>query len=394
MEAPMKAILSRDIPVTRMAVFAEMAWMVRRPELGLVCRKAQELGHRLSVATIQSALPGLSDAGANNVIAWCTTLELCDKHGGLTKVGEDVAKTDEAPEPEQGVYGLWIARHEVLGVRLLAAERLSSRKEQRVEEIRPISMLPDRGKVFRSVVESKERFILRDFPTYHGQLVCIDGETKATCRLILMFDFDEERDDWRLEGVIEVPQGGGKYVMQLMNHLPETEGLDLWKLAEFWGPRALHNIGQWNPAERRLAVNVDGLLENEMEQFQKTIPISQLEVPGKGTFDNVKLEDIPIGPLNSKDAQTWAMARFDRHVVKKPAYRSRAEVRAQFVTLTASTPLEKFSPTLPAHDELLRKHEKNLETFWGFAAPVDLAPHVVGTEELAAMRVGAAGGVQ
>lgn len=390
----MKAILSRDIPVTRMAVFAEMAWMVRRPELGLVCRKALEVGRRLSVATIQSALPGLSDAGANNVIAWCTTLGLCDKHGGLTKVGEDVAKTDEAPEPEQGVYGLWIAQHEVIGARVLAAERLSSRKEQRAEDIRPISMQPDQGKIFRSVVDVKERFVLRALPTNHGQSGCIYGETKATCRLHWVVDFDAERDQWRLEGMIEVPQGGGKHAMQLMNHQPETEGLDLWKLAEFWGTRSLCDVGQWSATERRLAVNVVGLAEKEIEQFRKSIAISRLEVPGKGIYDDVKLEDVPIGPLNSKDAQTWAMARFDRHVVKKPAYRSRAEVRTRFSALTLGTPLEKFSPMLPAHDELLRMHEKNLETFWGFAAPVDLAPQMVVAEELAAMRVTVKGDVR
>ena len=160
----MRAILSSEIPVSRIAVFAEMAWMERRPELGLLCRAAHGRDNRISVTTVQSALPGLPDAGANNVIAWCETLGLCDAHGGLTSLGEDVAEQDEAPVPEQGVYGLCLAQHPVIGRRVLAVERLASSRDQRFEHVQPVPIEPDRGKVFRSVLNPTERFQLRGLP--------------------------------------------------------------------------------------------------------------------------------------------------------------------------------------------------------------------------------------
>lgn len=385
----MRAVLTSEIPVSRVAVFAEMAWMERRPELGLLCRAARQNGNRITSAIVQSVLPGVKDAGANNVIAWCKMLGLCDSRGGLSALAEDVAETDETPVPEQGVYGLWLAQHPVLGSRVLAVERLASNRDQRFESIEPLAVDPDRGKVFRSVLDGKERFMVRDLPTNHGQPGGLVGETRATCRLRWTLDFDQARDRWQLDGLIEAPQGNGKHALRPMQHEPESDGLDLWSLASTWaaGPLAAH--GRWQATTRRLAVAFDGLGDSEVETFRKTLALRRVEIPGKGIYENVSLEDVPVGPATAPDAQRWAMARFERHLSARPGYRSRAEVRQQFARLTEDTPLESFAPTLPAHAELLAQSGRDPDRFWSLAAPVDLAPFPVASEELGALRIGA-----
>lgn len=385
---PMRVVLTTEIPVSRVAVFAEMAWMERRPELGLLCRAAREHGNRITTAVVQSALPGLSDAGANNVIAWCKMLGLCDGRGGLTALGEDVADADEAPVPEQGVYGLWLAQHPVLGRRVLAVERLASNRDQRFESIEPLPVEPDRGKVFRSVLDGKERFMVRDLPTNHGQPGGLIGDTRATCRFRWTLDFDQARDQWQLDGMIEAPQGNGKHAMRPMQHEPESDGLDLWNLASTWATGPLSSFGRWQANERRLAVTFDDLAEGELDTFRKTLALRRVEIPGKGVYENVTLEDVPVGPASAQDAQRWAMARFDRHLSAKPGYRSRAEVREQFAQLTEDTPLEAFAPTLPAHDDLLTQASKDPERFWSLAAPVDLSPFPAASDDLGPLRIG------
>jgi hypothetical protein len=384
----MRCELTTEIPVSRVAVFAEMAWMERRPELGLLCRAAREHGNRITTAVVQSALPGLSDAGANNVIAWCKMLGLCDGRGGLTALGEDVAASDEAPVPEQGVYRLWLAQHPVLGRRVLAVERLASNRDQRFESINPLPVEPDCGKVFRSVLDGKERFMVRDLPTNHGQPGSLIENTKATCRLRWTLDFDQAQDQLQLDGMIEAPQGNGKYALRPMQHEPESDGLDLWNLVSTWAMGPLSPFGQWKAKERRLAVAFDGLAEGELDTFRKTLALGRVEVPGKGVYEHVTLEDVPVGPASAQDAQRWAMARFDRHLSAKPGYRSRAEVREQFAQLTEDTPLEAFAPTLPAHDDLLSQASKDPERFWSLAAPVDLSPLPPASGELGPLRIG------
>jgi hypothetical protein len=384
----MRTTLSTEIPIERVAVFAEMAWMERRPELGLLCRAAREHGNRITTAVVQSALPGLPDAGANNVIAWCKMLGLCDARGGLSALGEDVAETDEAPVPEQGVYDLWLAQHPVLGRRVLALERLTSSRDQRFESIEALGVEPDRGKVFRSVLNGKERFMVRDLPTNHGQPGGLVGDTRATCRLRWTLDFDQARDQWQLDGMIEAPQGNGKHAMRSIQHEPECEGLDLWSLAATWETGPLSSFGRWQANERRLAVAFNGLTEGEIDTFRKTLSLRRVEIPGKGVYEDVTLEDVPVGPASPQDAQRWAMARFDRHLTAKPCYRSRAEVREQFAQLTEDTPLEAFAPTLPSHDDLLAQSAKDPERFWSLAAPVDLAPFPAASDDLGALRIG------
>lgn len=383
----MRCVLTTEIPVSRVAVFAEMAWMERLPELGLLCRAAREHGNRITTAVVQSALPGLPDAGANNVIAWCKMLGLCDPRGALTALAEDVADADEAPVPEQGVYGLWLAQHPVLGRRVLAVERLASNRDQRFESVEPLAVDLDRGKVFRSVLDGKERFMVRDLPTNHGQPGALIRDTDATCRLRWTLDFDQARNQWQLDGLIEAPQGNGKHVLRPMQHEPESDGLDLWNLASTWATGPLSAFGRWHAGERRLAVAFDRLTEGELDTFRKTLVLRRVEIPGKGDYENVTLEDVPVKPATEKDAQRWAMARFDRHLSAKPGYRSRAEVREQFAQLTEDTPLETFAPTLPSHDDLLTQAIKDPERFWSLAAPVDLSPFPAASDDLGPLRI-------
>lgn len=384
----MRCVLTTTIPVSRVAVFAEMAWMERRPELGLLCRAAREHGNRISTAVVQSALPGLPDAGANNVIAWCKMLGLCDASGGLARLGEDVADTDEAPVPEQGVYGLWLAQHPVLGRRVLAVERLASKRDQRFDSVQPLVVEPDRGKMFRSVRDGKERFVIRDLPSNHGQIGGLASDTHATCHLRWTLDFDRAKDQWQLDGKIEAPQGNGKHAMQPIHHEPESEGLDLWNLVSTWAAGPLSSLGHWRTAERRLAIAFEGLAETELDTFRKTLSLRRVEIPGKGEYENVKLENVPVEPASPQDAQRWAMARFEHRLSKQPGYKSRTEVRELFAQITEDTPLEAFAPALPSHDELLTLASKNPERLWSLAAPVDLAPFPIASNELGSLHIG------
>lgn len=381
----MRAVLTAEIPIERFAVFAEMAWLERRPELGLVCRLAIEQGDRMSVATVQAALPGLPDAGAGNVLAWCQMLALCDAQGGLTELGKDVAESDEAPVPEQGTYGLWCARHPLMGNRILLVERLTSNRDHRFDAIEPLKSEPDRGVVFRSVMNPDERFILRDLPSNHGKVGCLPHDERATCHIRWTLDFGNQRNQWQLEGGIAGPKG-----MTPMTHKPETDGLDLWRLAKGWGDGLLSEFGQWSSEERRLAVPFDGLSKQEQDSFQKTVQISRVEVPGKGRFENVTLSDIPIGPRTPPQAQRWAISRLTRSLVKAPRYRSRSELRNLFAELTEDTPLERFGPRLPNHEVLVagNLYKTQPQMFWGLVAPVDLSPYPVSAEELGELTIG------
>lgn len=395
----MRAELSVELGIKRLAVFAEMAWLQRRPELGLLCRAALEHGGRLSEAVVQSVLPGLSDAGARNVIAWCRALELCDARGGLTALAEVVAEEDDAPVPEQGVYDVWLTQHPLFGVRMLAVERLSSsRNAKSQQELTELPLIPAYGEVFTSVTDPAQRFMLRSFPSNHESTQCVRRSTNARCRLRWDIDFQDQRNQWRFDGRIEIPRAKGSEVLAPMQHEPESVTLDVWALMQHWAMGPLASIGRWNPDLRRLAVPLRDLSDEEAERFCKTLPLGRVEVPGKGSFTNVTLHDTPVGPLSDAEAQRWADARLERRLASEPPYRSRAAVRQLFAELTEDTPLESFRPELPAHEQLLATptgaKPADPARYWSLAAPVDLAPHPVSSEELDALRIGKADRVQ
>jgi hypothetical protein len=384
----MKVHLSADIPVSRVAIFAEMAWLERRPELGLLCRTARENGNRVTVASVQAALPGLADAGAQNVIRWAETLRLCDGSGGLTKLGSEAAERDEAPIPEQGVYGLWLVEHPVVGRRVLAAERVASSRDQRFDSIEAVAVSVERGKAFRSVVDPKERFIVRELPSNHNQSGAVGVPTNAKCRLRWTLDFIAERDQWQLDGTIEVAQGRGRHPMGAIKHEPESDGLDLWQTIDIIATD-LRQLGEWDRKKRLLAVPASSLTAEQARRFRGSFTVAHLELPNKGVYEGATFEDVPLGPRTAADAQQWAMRLFQDDLAEKPGYRSRSGVRTRFADLTEDTPLEDFGVTLPSHDDLLKQTGDDLARYWTLAASVDLAPFPTSQEDLGSLRIGA-----
>ncbi len=385
----MKAVLSKTLSVKRVAVFAEMAWLERRPELALLCRGARERGRGLTTAVVHAALPGLAAAGATNVVSWCHHLGLCDEGGMLTPVGEAVAETGDAPVPEQGVYSMWMVEHPVVGRRVLSVERLASTHDGRFDAIAALPFAPDFGEVVRSTVSPSERFVIRGFPANHGRTGCIPQETRANCQLRWTLDFDRGTDRWQLEGAAEY--SGGRD-LKPMSHEAESDGIDLRALAASWGEGPLASFGEWDRPEARLAVAFNGLSDDEQDSFQKTVDVPRVDVPGKGSYERVRIEAVPIGPASAKDAQRWAMARFDRRVAAQPRYRARGEVRRLFAELTVGTPLARWAPCLPTHDALIdeRSIAGRPPLFWSLAAPVDLSPVAPTPFELGPLQLGAA----
>jgi hypothetical protein len=379
----MRAVLTATVPVARFAVFAEMAWLERRPELAALCAVARVSGGKLSAAVVQRALPGLSDAGARNVVDWCRLLGLCDAGGGITRVGEQVVETGEAPVPEQGVFDLWVTNHPLVGARVLHAERLSSNREVRFDQTAPLPLVPDTGVVFRSVVEAA-RYVLRAIPSSRGEPPAgVVGKTQARCALRWQLDFETGQDRWQLEGALD----GGRQGMRPFGHSAESASFDPWRAMDEWATGPLARIGRWQSAARRLAVPFNGLSEAEQDTFEKDVAFTRVEVAGHGAWDEARLEGLPIGPATSEDATVWAFSRLTRRLRSQRAYRSRGEVRRIFADVTEDTPLEPLSPALPPHEEMLRTFAAEPAVFWSLAAPVDLSP--APETDLGAMRVGA-----
>lgn len=379
----MRTELMCNLPVSRYAVFAEMAWMERRPELGLICRSAREEAHRITPELIAKTLPGLSQAASENIIRWCAALHLCDPAGSLRSLGHEVAQTDEAPVPEQGVYDLWVVQHPLLGSRILHAERLTSTRDGRFEHIQKAPILPEQDRVFASVIK-QSRFLLRGFPTNQTHIGVLVQDTRARCRLRWTLDWLDNTNTFRIEGSLDVSSGHHP-----IQHSPETVELDLWQLPALWF--AQEPDCRWSPNDRQLLLNrpsLSGLSDEQQETFKTQWQLSNVVVPHRGQWENAVLEDIPIGPMTQDVAQQWALSRLDRHLLSDASRYSRSGLRQTFATLTEDTPLELLRPSLPCHEDVLERYRENPEVFWCLAAPVDLAPTPPNDAALDSMMVG------
>lgn len=375
----MRVELRTGVPVEKLAAFIEVAWLERRPELGLLCHAAAEADVPITPALVQSTLPGVSESGAKNIQRWAAYLGLCDRRGGLTGLGEHVAETDEVPVPEQGVYAMWAATHPLLGNRVLHLRRLASKRDQRFDEIVPLPFELDRDVRLPSLKDRTRHFVLRDLRPNHGVAGCIRRPCDSDLSLRWIWDIDSALDRWELDGRLD-PES----LPDPIQHEAESANADVRGLFASLADRELRSIGTWDRIDRTLAVSFDDLDSDAVESFSLGTQLQRVQVRGYGTFDQIHVEEIPLVPASDRDAQEWSVARLASKLVET-GYRTREDVRRLWAERVEDTPLEPFGPALPSHTEMLEAAADNLAAFWSLAAPVDLSPVPVPTDALDAL---------
>lgn len=380
----MRAVLTVNLTVRCTARFAEMAWMQRRSELGMLCREALAGGGRLDRETVDRVLPGVTDVGAENLVRACAVLGLCDRRGSLTPLAEDVARNDEAPVPEQGVFALWWVQHPLIGVRVLGARRLPADNGVRTQDLSPHSVPDLRGRIFASAIDPTERFVVRGLRGASEQGCELELSSAARCTLQWTLDFTKGTDAWRFLGQMEDPTKDG-VSMAPMRSTPESTGADLGAVLVSLADGPLATLGRWNGRTQRLATPFDALAPRECEDFLVRREFSNVEVPGHGTFSRLELHDLPVEPSSKADAQRWSEGRLSRWFDAHPGYWPRAEVIRAYRSLVDETPLAPFVPTLPSHRAMLDEAAPSPVRYWCLAAPVDLALIEVPATQLAAV---------
>ncbi|MDX1973087.1 MAG: hypothetical protein SFY68_11210 [Candidatus Sumerlaeia bacterium] len=381
----MRTELRAKVQTTRWAAFAELAWMERRPEIGILCQRAAKEAGVVSPSLIQQVVPGLPSAGALNIIAQLKMLGLCDGHGALTPLGREAAKDHEVPIPEQGTYELWIGEHPVFGCRLVHVDRIEAKGDDRrgYDPVR-IPPVPDRSIATPSALDPKEKVVFRDFPRANGNPVGIRRNDSSNLEVRWELDSETETSRWSLVGILDIPGKGPRQAIPVQIDLE----VNLELLTDHWGHETLRQEGQWDPKMRRLRIRAEQASEAEKRSFRKAFGPREIDVPGVATFKGATLSDVAIAPANQQESQAWATAMLHSALAKEQQYRTRQQVRSLFAQQIDGTPLEEFETVLKPHEELISEFDSQPELFWELAAPVDLSPFLAASDDLQALRIG------
>ncbi|WP_438040193.1 hypothetical protein [Sorangium sp. So ce128] len=397
----MRTELRAAVDVEEIVLFAEMATLQPRPELGLLCRGAD--GGTLTEEGISRLLPGLSRAAARTLVRTCADLGLCDDRGVLTSLGREAGESQRVPLPEQGVYRLWVARHPLCGVRILHVERVSAEdRDEDYASLTPAPMDLPRRVPMRSVIDADRHFVLRDLPAPRGQAPRCRRLGQERCALVWRLDFLRSENSWCFEGKIDLGQGA----IQVRHAAESIDGLDLPALFGAWA-REQGLVGSWDVSRRQLRGPLPAAIE-ERDGFKRTISFPWVEVPERGRWEDVRVRDVRLGPADRETAQQWALDRYHRRVLSGASYLPASKLRALFLEVIEHTPLAEHRPTLPAHADLLRTLDpspsparqeapsglpqaERRTLYFRHAAVVDLAPGEVPEGQLALLVAGEAG---
>lgn len=369
----MKARLETDVEIRDIAVFAELAVWEKRPDLQVLCATAQARDRKaLDEEAIDTVLPGLSLRARGNLLRHLGYLRLVGRDGTLTALGRRCASSGEAPAWEQGVYRILVASHPLFDVNHHVLDFIRvpgdglDRDFDRREPL-PSWLSPGHDRVFTSVFERSRRFSVVKFPAERGQDPICRSEETVTGKLRWDIDLASGGNKWTIEGQVgeKWRKGGGKF-----RSMPESVDPDeLVDLFADWEPR-------WNPRTARVEMAYDGKIGPDgRESFRRSWKYGRWQVKKFGSFDEVEVRDVPVGPETKDDARIWATAILVARAEAGDGYMAPGDWRSKWAATIEDTPLAKCAGNAPDPVGLSEVDGRPLaaRTRWLLTAGADLS---------------------
>ena len=324
----MRLRLDSKVELHEVGAFAELAVWERRPELQRVCEAVRAGGS--DEATLKATIPGLTTTGYKNLRRHLEYLQLINANGRLTSFGKHCADSGEAPAWEQGAYYFLVSVHAVFGALVLAFKRPEADGQDRdFDSLRelPDWLRPNSEKVYESLLDSGLRFSITGFPTH--------GASAAQCRMRsldpaeLAWEIDPEtgKNLWSLTGTV----GEGRQRFSPLQGSVDSARLS--GLIGRWDRR-------WDQRQGRLILPFDGHVPaGGHEQFLRAQKYPSVAVAEYGTYVDVTVEGVPVGPATDADARAWASAIVVARAEAEGVFATTDKWRSAWDTATAGTPL-------------------------------------------------------
>lgn len=361
----MKATINADVEIWDIAVFAELAVWEPRPDLQLLCRIAREQGG-LDDEAIGGVLPGLSARACQNLLRHLGYIQLVNGEGGLTKLGERCAYAGDAPSWEQGVYHLLVAKHRLFGCHILDYKRAPSDPFDSDYDLAPLPcwLSPPQTRVFSSALDHSRRFSIAGFPATPGH--------DPTCRLWelspAMLDWEIDLSSgvnrWTIHGSVGDPESQTTFTSPAETADPH----DLAGVYAQWEPN-------WDPRQGRVLMPYDGNVgAGGRELFLRSWLYENVTVGRYGTFDEVEVCDVPVGPGSSNDARVWAEAIQVARMEVADSYVSPNEWKTEWAAVLSGTPLDGRVGSASAPESILEVNGESIaaRTRWLLTAGADI----------------------
>jgi hypothetical protein len=363
----MKALLYSQVELWQIAAFAEVAIWERRPELQRLCASVPDRG-TLGPDQIDKVLPGLSEAARKNIVRYLSYLRLLDERGALTALGRRCAATGKAPAWELGVYHFLVAAHPLFRCHVIDIRRAPADGNdwdfKGLEGV-PDWFGPDPARVWTSAFDGALKFTLYALPAPRGVDSSARVEKLQAARLVWSVDLDSGQNAWHIEGELVGERGPVTFRSQPESVPPQK----LVGLFAAWENR-------WNQKSGRLAMAYDGGAADGRETFFRTFRYREVKAGEFGTFSEVVVEGVPVGPSSAAEARQWALSLAIARVEAADAYCSRDAWTKEWAEIVQGTPLEPDAGTAPAPDAVTTVPSgKPLSprTRWLLNAPSDLA---------------------
>ena len=361
----MKASLKAEVEIQDIAVFAELAVWEKRPDLQVLCATAQDQG-ALNEAAVDTVLPGLSRRARENLLRHLRYIRLV-RNGALTALGRRCASSGEAPAWEQGVYRLLVASHPLFDSHVLDFRRTPGDwRDRDFDNLEPLPswLSPKPDRVFTSIFESK-RFNISRFPAAQGQNPVCRIEDVTTGKLQWDIDLASGDNEWTIEG--QVSKDGNR--RSKFQSAPESvESDELVDIFVDWEP-------QWDVQMERLAIAYDGKIgQGGRESFLRSRKYKNKRVRKFGSFDEVAVRAVPVGPATKDDARTWATAILVAQAEAEDIYRAPDNYQSDWSNVIENTPLAEWAGDAPDPVALSEVNGRSLaaRTRWLLTAGTDL----------------------
>ncbi len=361
----MKTVLKGPVELFAISVFAEMAVWEKRPELQRLFQSGAANG-KVDAAVVAAALPGLSDSACRNLLRTMEHLKLIEASGAITSFGKRCGETGDATAWELGVFTFLVARHPCFTSWPIAFRREKPDGQDRdfdsLGEV-PAWFAANPKRIWTSGFEDKARFTISSFPTHPGHGAWCRVLHLPDAVLVWDLDLDTGRNALHVEGEAMV----GERMIPFRTTDQTVPLPEVTALFANWERR-------WNATAKRVLLRYDGAATKDgRDSFTRTLTYRNVTTGLRGTFDQAKIEGVPVGPPGATEAREWATALAIARISAADTYVAPNSWARNWDSTVAGTPLQAEAGAAPDIVALLDQNPTlPIRLRWLLAAGADL----------------------
>jgi len=361
--------LKRKVEIEKFRGILDIGRQQKKESYISILKLAEENGGKVEAKDIiNKFFKDRPESLGERLIHRCYLYGLLTEDGQLTGEGKLAIEENKVFLKENGAYNFWTTKDPLIKQILLNLKGISVFRMKERSKVKDLINIPGWIKNLeneRITLFNKKNEVVK---IYEFRDLVQDMENDLNIKIHYIVSPLDKIEEHKLLITGDLEKG--------LTELPKYSYEDIW--LSLLGKES----DRWDKESNAYMCNLDELDNSSRLSFNITKSFKNPKILDLGTFNNLRVNNIPIIPINNEEANNWAKWILKQKIIDYLDTEDYSNLCFEIIKMKA---FEKFEISLPAQEEMtkffLKESEEGdiefMEKYWYLKSPLELEPKIV-----------------